>query len=289
MNVLILGGSSLLGRYMLKTNPGHQVLTTWYTNHPGGASLQCDICDPSQVRYVFERARPDVVFAFAAVGNVDWVERNYELAHHIIVKGLQNVIEVAMEYKARLVYTSTNAVYDGEHPPYQEDSPREPINAYGRIRRQAEEVLFASKADWVLARLFLLYGWPPLGARGNWVETVIRKLRKGERVQAVNDHFWQPTYAGGCAETLWGLAGQSREVFNVAGPTIASFYGIALTVADVFGLDSTLVQAVPSSQFPGIARRPRESTYDCSKIESLGLRPEGLEAGLRRMKDEESA
>lgn len=285
MKVLITGGSSLLGKSLLETKPKEAVIeSTWYTNHVGLPMYQMDVCDKSQVRYVFDRVKPDIVIHCAANGSVDFAEQNYAEAYQVNATGTGNILWAAEDYRAKVVYISTNAVYDGSNPPYTEESELHPINAYGSIKKQAEEKVRTYKWDWLIFRPFLLYGWPWPGGRQNWATLVINKLSRGELVKLVNDVYWQPTYSKDCAKAIWNLINDSYEIYQVAGAERITLYEFGLKVAKVFGLDQGLVEPVDSDYFPTIAPRPRDTHYCLDKLNKAGVEIPDIEAGLRRMK-----
>lgn len=299
MNVLIVGGSNLLGRYLLRSVPsGLDVTATWYTNYMPGCTYQLDLTNQSQVNYVFGRVKPQVVLHLAAIGDVDFAEAHFQETFAVNVLGPRNVLHACQDYHAKIIYTSSNAVFDGKNPPYAEDAPRYPVNGYGVTRKEAEDSVMQSGCDWVLLRLFLLYGWSPPGARTNWVQTIVRKLRAGEGLSLVDDTVWQPTYAGFAADAIWKaaqamwLAGDARianQVIHLASPEPVSLYTLGLNVAHTWDLPADKIQPIKSSSLPkSLAKRPTNSTYNLEKSHQLGLALPSLWDGLKQMKADEN-
>jgi dTDP-4-dehydrorhamnose reductase len=287
MKCLITGGSSLLGRALLFTKPANvEVEATWYTNYVGPqAGHQLNITDKSQVRYLFDRVQPELVIHCAANGSVDFAEKNYSTAALVNVDGTENILLAARDYYAKIIYISTNAVFDGENSPYSEASECHPINAYGSIKRQAELKVIQYRSDWQIIRPFLLYGWPWPGGRPNWATLVLDKLSKGESLKLVRDVIWQPTYAQDCARAIWQLSIEAPGgVYHVASDERVTLYEFGQKVAKVWGLDAGLLRPVGSEEFTGMAPRPRDTTYNLDKIKGLGVELDGIEAGLEQMK-----
>lgn len=289
LKVLITGGSSLLGKYLLSTQPeGVEVESTWYSNYVGSlAGHQLNLTDKSQVRYLFDLVQPQLVIHCAANGSVDYAERNYADAKSINVDGTENILQAAQSYRAKVVYISSNAVFDGDHPPYSEDSDCYPINAYGSVKKWAEERVVKYKYDWQIFRPYLLYGWPWPNGRANWVTTVIDKLGKDEAMKLVNDVTWMPTYAKDCAEAIWELSTKENGIYHVASSERATLYEFGLKVAKVFQLDEKLLEPVDSNLFSTMAPRPKDTTYNLDKINRLGIELGSIEYGLERMKRKE--
>ena len=287
MKTLVTGGSSLLGRALLNTIPeGYQVEATWYTNYILNQH-QLNVTDKSQVRYLFDRVQPNLVIHCAAQGSVDFAEKNYSIAFEVNVHGTENILWAARDYHAKVIYISTNAVFDGLNPPYDEESECNPVNRYGSIKRQAEEKVMAYNGWWQIVRPFLLYGWPHKGGRGNWATLIIDKLSKGESLKLVNDVVWQPTYVVDCATAIWQLSSQQQGIYHVASEERATLYDFGLKVAKVWQLDADLLQPVSSGEFANMAPRPRDTTYSLGKIKGLGIELSGIEVGLQRMKESE--
>lgn len=286
MRVLVTGGSSLLGKALAESKPGPVELTsTWFTNYPGLPMLQLDICNPSQVAYVFEKAKPQVVIHCAAVGSVDYTETHFRETHHVNVGGTGHVLRAAQDAKARFVYISTNAVFDGTNPPYSETSECHPINRYGSIKREAELLVMQSN-NWLVIRPFLLYGWPYPGGRQNWVTIIRQKLERGEPVQLVNDVYWQPTLALDVAHAIWALieADKRDEIYHVASQERMTLYEFGRLVAETWGYDPDRIEPVGAEKFKHLAPRPKNTTYDLSKLEGLGLKLRNPRDGLKVMK-----
>lgn len=291
MRVLTIGGASLLGKYLTATKPESVDLhSTWYTNYVADCNHHLDVCNRSEVSYIFERVRPQVVVHCAAVGSVDYTEKHYAETRQINVVGTENVLRATQDYKALFVYISSNAVFGGGDPPYNENSHREPVNSYGRIKREAEDLLIG---NYLIIRPFLLYGYPYPQGRPNWLTIILDKLKRSETVQLVNDTYWQPSLTEDVALAIWKLidlasmADSTRgiqEVYHVASDDRMSLYEFGLKVAKTWGYNKKLIQPIASGELRGIARRPRDTTFDLSKIHSLGIKLRGVEEGLRSLK-----
>ncbi len=152
MKILVTGGSGLLGKYLHLHQPAeHDVEYTWYSTHQSWCAHRLNVYmrqgdrttdrAQSQIDYVFGKVKPQAVIHMAGVGNVDFCQKNYQLAWDTNVEGTRHVMKAAADHGAQVLLTSTNAVFSGENPPYGEDDEREPINAYGKIRKAAEDVV----------------------------------------------------------------------------------------------------------------------------------------------------
>lgn len=284
--VLISGGSSLLAKYLIPTTPPlYNAESTFYTNHiPGLQIFNLDITNKSQVTYTFDRIKPDVIIHCAAVGNVDYAERHFVETHAVNVLGTRNIVQAANDHKALFVHISTNAVFSGNHPPYSEKDECHPVNAYGKIKLEGEQVVMGLAEKWLIIRPFLLYGYPWPGGRPNWLVTILQNLSMGKVTRLVNDTYWQPTYAGDCAEAIWRLiqGGKTNEVYHVASDERITLFEFGLKIAKHYNQNGELIQPMASSELPaGLAKRPIDATYDLSKSHELGVRCMSVEEGLK--------
>ena len=287
--VILTGGSSLLGKYLIPTTPPLcNVESTFYTNHiPGLQIYSLDITNKSQVAYTFDRIKPDVVIHCAAVGNVDYAERHFVETHAVNVLGTRNIVQAANDFKALFVHISTNAVFSGNNPPYSEVSECHPINAYGIIKREAEQMVTGLANKWLIIRPFLLYGYPWPGGRPNWLVTILQNLSIGKATRLVDDTYWQPTYAGDCAEAIWRLiqSGKTNEIYHVASDEVLTLFDFGLKIATHYNQNQELIQPMASSELPkGMAKRPVDTTYCLDKLHGLGIRCLSVEEGLRVMR-----
>jgi len=291
-NILITGGTGLLGVAIQRTEVNNiNGFSIYYperrlvSNLPFSI-LAADVTDKEQMRKVFEWAKPDIVIHTAGIGSVDFAEKNRDIARTINIGGTQIIIDLCIEHNARLIYVSSNAVFDGETPLYNELSPVNPINYYGMLKVEAEELVKSSLNDWTIVRPILMFGWHYPGERENPVTWWLDTLRKGLPLKVVDNVYSKPLYAKFCAEVIWkiidkGLGG----IFHIAGFDHVSLYQFSVMTAEVFGLDSSLIEPVPDTYFPEIAPRPRDTSFDTYKIENeLGLKPPRLEECLQHMK-----
>jgi len=294
--ILLTGGTGLLGIAIQRSAPKDiQGFSVYFPERFLPIPLPfpiraADVTDQKQMQFVFEWAKPDTVIHTAAIGSVDFAEKNRDQTRKVNLGGTEVVVGLCKKYKARLVYVSSNAVFDGQSPFYSEADPVNPINYYGKLKVEAEKIVSESNLPWVIVRPILMYGWPYHGERDNPVVWWIRSLSYGKQIKVVDNVYSNPLCVWSCAEVIWKVIRQCRTgIYHVAGKDHLSLYQFALQVAEVFSLDASLITPVPDTYFPEIAPRPRDTSFDTSKMESeLGVEPVCVEDGLSRMKSERS-
>lgn len=292
--LLITGGTGLLGVALQESAPkDFNGFSIYFPERALPKTLPfsvlaADVTDRKQMQSVFEWARPDVVIHTAAIGSVDFAEKNREQTRKVNVGGTEVVAALCEIFKSRLIYISSNAVFDGRTPFYSETAPVNPINYYGQLKVEAENIVKGSKVPWAIVRPILMYGWPYPGERDNPVVWWIRSLKDGKPIKVVDNVFNKPLPAWSCAEVVWKVIQQNRSgIYNAAGKDHLSLYQFALQTAEIFDLDARLITPVPDSYFPEIAPRPRDTSFDTTKMETeLGVKTVGVKEGLARMKAE---
>jgi dTDP-4-dehydrorhamnose reductase len=291
MRILVTGGTGLLGRALAATVPkGTHLSVLHFRNYPfaenGVARFVVDVRERRRLSELFESHRFDVIIHAAGIANVDYVERNFEEGWKSNVNGTENIVELTKKHKLRLVYVSSNAVFDGKSPPYQESDSTNPINKYGVIKRECERIVMMGCPDAAIVRPILMYGWHGIEGRANPATWIIERLRKGERINLVTDVYENPLWSNHCAEAIWKIVELGKTgIFHIAGKDVVNRYEFAKSVAEVFGLDHSLLNPVKSSFFPTIALRPPNTSFRTERMEKeLHMYPLPLLKGLEHMR-----
>lgn len=299
MRLLIVGGSGLLG-YKIATLAAGKFTTFATFNHRpvkirGVTDLKLDKSDETTVKQVFEKVKPEVVIDTAALHNVDYCETHKDEARKVNVEGTMNVLEACRIHAAKLIYLSTDYVFDGEKDCYDENDEPNPINVYGRTKLEAENTITRAGIPYIIARPAVIYGWNPGELAGlksssgkpmNFVVWALAKLKNGEQIKAVTDQYSQPTLADNLAEVLLAIATSNLQgTFHAAGKSCVNRFEFTTKIAEVFGYDRDLVKPAGSDEFKQVAQRPRKCCLNVQKAEkTFGVKLIGIQEGLALMK-----
>jgi dTDP-4-dehydrorhamnose reductase len=290
-SVLVTGGTGLLGKGLEETAPkGWRIVSVHQRDYKveGSSSrhLVIDIRDKVAVEKLFARGRFDCVIHAAGIASVDYVENHYAESLESNIVGTLNVTSAARRAGTHLIYVSTNAVFDGKHAPYREDDAVAPVNKYGGLKVECERLVRETLTHWTIVRPILMYGWNHSVTRPNPATWIYEKLLRGETVSMVDDVWENPLYNEQCGRALWAAIRKRPEgVFHLAGKDSVNRWQFALEVARAFALDASLIKRVTSKAFPGIAPRPRNTTFVTTRMEKeLGVKPMTLREGLDAMK-----
>src|SRR3954470_19025094 len=237
----------------------------------GLTHAELDVTDAAAVAGTLDAA---TVVNCAAYTDVDGAEADPETAHAVNERGARNVAEAA----ARVVYVSTDYVFDGTKPsPYLESDPVNPLSAYGRSKLAGERATLTASPHSVIVRSSWLFG--PGGP--NFVTTMLRLAEERDRVNVVDDQVGCPTFTGHLAEALLELAeGSAHGFLHVAGGGTCSWYEFARAIFDRAGADAEL-RPCTTAEFPRPAARPPNSALASERgAPDLPAWQEGLDAYL---------
>jgi dTDP-4-dehydrorhamnose reductase len=257
MRVLILGAGGILGQSMRECVPSSVTVTfTRLGVSPGYYSI--DLTDSEALESLITQTRPDVVVNLAGESNTDTVERNPGAYLPINVHVPYTLARLSDRLGYRLIHISSQAVFGGTLAPYGLKAALDPINAYGRQKADAETALQWFRGVTIIRPTFVLGVRPdPSIGRTNPIEQML----SGQRKQ-VRDRWFSVSFAPDVATCIWDAVLQKpdRPVIQAGVPVRVSRYQIMCDMG--LGLN---VEPVSHDDFPGIAPRPRDTTYACGE------------------------
>ncbi|PWC07442.1 dTDP-4-dehydrorhamnose reductase [Mycetocola zhujimingii] len=260
---LITGASGMLGTDLQKALAGRDVTALGRT--------ELDVTDIDAVRAAV--AGNDVVINAAAYTKVDDAESHEDDAFAVNATGAKNLAGAAREAGARLVQVSTDYVFRGDaSAPYTEDSPRDPISAYGRTKAAGEVAALAEHPDGTyIVRTAWLYG-----EHGpNFAATMLRLAATHPTVSVVTDQLGQPTWTADLASQIVSLvdAEAPAGIYHGTNGGEASWFDFTRAIFEEVGLDPDRVKPTDSSAFVRPAPRPAYSVLGHDAWRTAGLAP----------------
>jgi len=278
--VLIIGASGFVGSHVLRQlPPGAEAVGTCSSGTVGDL-VPLDVRDPARITQVFRSVKPRLVIMTAALADADHCERDTQGSHLVNVEGPRSVAHACEEAGARLVFFSTDYVFDGGSGPNAETDPVNPIISYGAQKAGAERAVLFASADALVIRTSLVYG--PRPDDKGLITRLVRALRAGRTFAANPEQFNSPTCVADLVEGVWKLVeGEKRGIYHLAGPECMSRFQFAVTSAMAFGLDPRLV--VPAA-VDGVSRRPLRCGLTIEKAaREISYRPLSPRDGLHAM------
>lgn len=286
--LLITGASGLLGNKIVTiADKDFLAVPTDLSEPLHPTAMRTDITNQSAVAKLFNQNKPDIVIHTASETNVDKCETRKEHAWKVNVEGTRNIAVYSGESNAKLIYISTDYVFDGEKGCYNEDNSPNPLNHYGLTKLEGEKEVMRLCRNYAILRTSVLYGRHPY--RQDFVAWVTNSIRNNKEIAVVEDHFNTPTLADSLAEMAIEVAEKDlRGIYHASGSKRISRFKFAKQIAKTFNLDADLVKPIKMKELKAwIAKRPRDSSLDTEKIrKQLKAKPLNITEGLRQLKEE---
>lgn len=271
MRVAIFGVSGLLGKALMREWSGDTV--TGLTSHAA------DIRDAKRVQAVVKEASPEWIVLAAAYTDVDGCESNQELAFAVNRDGAVNVALAAKEVGARLLFLSSDYVFDGKKTaPYETGDARNPQSVYGRTKADAEIKLLELMPDCCIARTSWLFG---TGGKC-FPDTILKLAASRPALDVVNDQRGSPTYTVDLARAIVQLCRKDASgIVHVTNAGDCTWFDFAGEIVRGAGL-ATTVRPVSSEQMARPAPRPAYSVLSLACLHGLGIQMPSWQDALHR-------
>ncbi len=281
---LVIGAAGLVGSALVRTlrATGAEPGGTCHVRTTAGLE-PLDIVDRAAVDAAIEQHRPETIYLAAGLTAVDYCEDHEDEARRINVEGTRNVAEAAARVGAKLVFYSTEYVFDGRGGPYGEDDPIAPQGAYARSKAAGEQAARDGTRNHLILRTTVVYGWDR--ASRNFAMQLWERLSAGERMRVPHDQIGNPTLADFLAETSVELVRReiTGDTVNVVGGERIARSEFAVRLAERLHLDSSLIEPVSTASLQQRAPRPLNAGLRTDKLGSILGRPAiGLDTALDR-------
>lgn len=290
--LMIVGGSGFLGGHLIQYSKDEFEVMATFKDHPfemeGCKSIYLDIADHDKTENTIMEESPDLIILTAARRNVDYCERNQVDANKINADGTRNMAMASKKIGAKLIYLSTDMVFDGAKESYHENDATNPINHYGKTKLEGEKEVAKALDDFAIARVSVLYDWNLFEHTFNFVTWVYEGLKDGKPLKLFSDQYRNATYIKNACEALLSICKKDEKgIFHVVGKNCVSRQYIGKKVAETFGFDEGLIKTSTSDECDWLAKRPKKCCLNVEKMEKrLGVKSMSIEEGLAAMKAE---
>ena len=260
MRITIFGATGLLGKALVREWKDAEVT--------GFASADGDIRDEKQVSNLVQHARPDWIVLAAAYTDVDGCESNRDLAFDMNCRGAVNVARAAKQHGSRLLFLSTDYVFDGtKTTPYETNDPRSPSSVYGHSKAEAEVRLAEILPGCCIVRTSWLFG--PGGKC--FPDTILKLAETRPELEVVGDQHGSPTYSIDLARAIIQLCRQGASgIVHATNRGDCSWYEFAREIIAAAGL-KTVVRETTSDKFVRPAKRPKYSVLSPESLQKHGI------------------
>jgi dTDP-4-dehydrorhamnose reductase len=212
---------------------------------------------------------PDCVIHCAAYTAVDKAEEMRDTCYAVNVTGTRNIAEACRELDAKLIYISTDYVFDGlGEAPFETDTKPNPINYYGLTKYQGE-----IEAGKLVEKLFIVRISWAFGVNGNnFVKTMLRLGKERDELNVVADQIGSPTYTDDLAELLCDMIQTDKYgVYHATNEGLCSWYEFACEIFKLTGV-SVKLHPIKTEEYPTRATRPKNSRLSKRSLDEAGFK-----------------
>ena len=275
MKILITGSNGFLGSNLVRffsQKAGYDVFMTskgsCYNPELDGF-VKGDLLDDVFVDNLISTVKPDIVINTVSLVNVDLCEDNPELAYNTTVQTAKNVARSAQHNGSRLIYISTDHLFEGNRSMYSEDDTPMPVNEYGKTKLEAEIKSLDINPDTVIVRTNF-FGWSHDRHPATFGEWVYNNLKQQIPMNLFTNYYFTPIEVTYLAEAIETVAiTDFTGVINIAGTERCSKYEFGMILAEVFGLDASPINPYEISASSFKARRQQDLSLSTEEFKRI--------------------
>src|ERR1700722_723275 len=260
MKIFTIGGSGLVGTRIT------ELLKDKYTLDDLSLTNGVDITNPSSLDIIKNDTEHEVVLHLAAKADVEGCEKDKPLgeqgpAYIINVDGTQHVVDACKVSNKKLLYISTDFVFDGKKKlpeKYTEEDQPDPVNWYAMTKYKGEEVVQNSGLNFAILRIAYPFRADDFELKKDFVHSIMGRLANNQPITAVTDHIMTPTFIDDIAYAIDAiLTNNTTGIYHVVGNQSLSPYEAFTLMADRFGYNKNLISKTTREEFfKGKASRP---------------------------------
>jgi dTDP-4-dehydrorhamnose reductase len=288
--VLVTGGSGTLGWILSKLlAPQCRVVATFCSNPctPDGVEgVRVDLEDRASLEQTLAGYRPAVIVHLAAVTNPDRCEAEPGIAGRVNLEATSQITAFAARAGSKLLFASTDLVFDGKQGGYTEQDEARPLSVYGATKLKAERTVLTACPGAFVFRSSLIYGFGSPVSK-TFFSGVLEQLRQGRPMRLFTDQRRNPVLVDDLARAIQiAIEKDLGGLYHVGGPAAVTRYEFGKLVCEAFGFAEGLLVPTKMRDFACKAQRPLDSTLDWTKFAAkTGFRQTSLPEGLARLRD----
>ncbi len=286
MKILITGGSGLLGQYLnIQLSKVNEIVTT-YNSNAGNCnsynSLRIDLTDSIALKKLFSSYKPDVVIHTAAISRPETCDKlPMNFVQSVNIKSTIEIAELCELHKSKLIYTSTDLVYDGDQGPMlKEDAKLKPVSLYAESKLQSEVGIINTFDNYIILRTSLLYGIG-LNHSTNNFHSLLINLKKNYTSKLFYDQFRTPLSLTDAAQLIGKLTDPDLKsiTLNFGGKERVSRVMLGEVLCEAGNFDKPLIEKISLHDIPGI-HKVEDVSLKTDLMHSLGLTPKSINESI---------
>lgn len=281
----VIGSSSMVGSRFCELSAGYFRLIKADLH----GEISVDITDTKSIHHFFLQNNFRYIILFSAYTDVDGAEkqRGDKKGHcwKINVEGVENVVSVCKQIAKKLIFISTDFVFDGKNGPYDEDDSTggdfNKISWYGITKIEGEKIIKKILSDFVIIRITYPYrGRFP--QKDDFAKIILRRYKDNNLFPMFSDQILTPTFIDDLSVAVKLIVNKNqRGIFHIASPKVTTPYVFAKNLIATFGGDSSKVEKGSILKTRLVAQRPAKGGLKVERIKNLGFRPTDWERGIK--------
>lgn len=270
----------------MRSRTDWRVFGTYLANRveiPGTKLFQVDLTDYIEMKRLFKEIKPEAVIHTAAITHPNFCQNNHDESYKINTEAAINIAGLCSDRRIRLLFTSSDLVFNGLNPPYTEIDEPSPVSAYGEQKMLAELGMRERYPLTVICRMPLMYGDPgPVAV--SFLQPLMNDMNSGKDVNLFTDEFRTPLSGKDAVEGLMIILEKLPDIIHLGGPERISRYDFGKLFVDIFGIQGAKLNACRQKDITLSAPRPPDVSFDISKALELGFHPNSIVHELERLK-----
>ena len=263
MRILVTGAKGQLGTDLVKelNGRGHDVIAIDIKD--------LDITRYADVEKYIKAAKPEAVIHCAAYTAVDAAEDNIGACMRVNCIGMGNIAKVCGDMNIRMLYLSTDYVFNGEgERPWEPEDEADPINTYGMSKYEGEKVVKQDVLKYFIVRISWVFG----AGGSNFVKTMLKLGKSKGAVSVVSDQIGSPTYTPDLSVLLADMIVTNKYgIYHATNEGLCSWYEFACEIFRQAGMDEVKVTPLTTEEYPVKAKRPKNSRMSKTKLDLKGF------------------
>ncbi len=288
--ILITGISGYIAPYLSKA----LLLTGWADitgvynsnkpNIPGINLVKWDLAQNGELKKIFDKVKPDVVYHLASVTPTRITTQKDDYISYFNGEVTGEIAKLCAQLDALMIYTSTDLVYKAGTDLREDASPLEPLTIYAQTKLEGEKKVKEFAREYLILRTSLVYGFT-LSSYTSFFDVAYKSLKEGKELRAFTDQFRNALYVEDAADILVKLPAMHKqnEVINFCGNEYLSRYDMCIGMCDVFGMDKSLVVPASCEEFTAYPT-VKELGLSSKKLHDYGLKTGSYTDNLERAK-----
>lgn len=286
VKVLITGGSGLLGQYLnLELNQNYSITTLYHSEQRNCiefSNSKLNLENESEIIGLFKKVKPNIVIHAGGVSNSNLADKlGTDITYKVNVSATKLIAKLCSDLSAKLIYISTDLVYDGNQGQYlSEDSKLNPISLYAESKLKAENEIKKISSNFLILRMALMFG-QGLNSSKNFYSQMIDSLSKGKGVNLFTDQYRTPLELSDSARMISELLSINikNEIINFGGSKRISRFEMGEIVCDKYGFDKSLLIKTQMSEIQDYLA-VKDVSMNTDKLKSIGILSNSLINGL---------